>query len=225
MENRPTETNRLREDDSRDDADSEAGRAVSPVIGTVLMVVLTVLLASVVSAGLFSTSQELEEPDIDAPTETVSANPWIGDLGGLVQLSDDTAGATDVSYRVNFTIAEGSDTIGNSLNSVKLQTKNTSPDMFSDTSQSSVIDAYVDTDGDGEPDQDLADDVNGWSTSNGGSTVKIEFSGGYTAQASHSIIITFDGVDNPDNTGTYTLEAQTSGDGNWQQGTIEIVAG
>lgn len=204
-------------------ADDGEGRAISPVIGTVLMLVLTILLASVISTGLLSAGSGLEEPDIE-PTETVSGNPWIGNLGGLVQLSDDTAGATDVRYRVNFTIADGSDTVGNSLNSVELRTKDSSPDMFSDTSQSSLIDAYVDTDGDGDPDQDISDDVNSWSTSNGGSTVTIGFSGAYTAQSDHSVIITFDGVDNPNAAGTYTLEAQTSGDGNWQQGTIEIVA-
>lgn len=186
------------------------------------MVVLTILLASMVSAGLLTSGDRLEEPDLETATETASGTPWIGDLGGLIQPSDDTAGATDVRYRVNFTISDGSDTIGNSLNSVELRTSGSSPDMFSATSQSSLDRAYVDTDGDGDVDQDISDDVNSWSVSNGGSTVKVGFGGEYTAQADHSIVITFDGVDNPDTAGTYTLEAQTSGDGNWQQGTIEI---
>lgn len=186
------------------------------------MVVLTILLASVVSAGLLSSGDRLDEPALETVTETASGTPWIGDLGGLIQPSDDTAGATDVRYRVNFTIADGSSTIGNSLNSVELRTKDSSPDMFSATSQSSLGKAYVDTDGDGDADQDISDDVDSWQVSNGGSSLKIGFGGEYTAQADHSIVITFEGVSNPDTAGSYTLEAQTSGDGNWQQGTIEI---
>lgn len=200
-------------------------RAVSPVIGTVLMIVLTILLASVVSAGLLSSGGRLDEPELGTVTATASGTPWIGDLSGLIQPADDTAGATDVRYRVNFTIADGSDTIGNSLNSVELRTKDSSPDMFSATSQSSLERAYVDTDGDGDAEQDISDDVDGWDVSNGGSSVKIDFGGEYDAQADHSIVIVFEGVNNPSTAGTYTLEAQTSGDGNWQQGTIEIFEG
>lgn len=202
----------------------DGGRAISPVLGTVLMVALTILLASVVSAGLISTGQTLEEPDIQGPTETVSGNPWVGSLSDLVTLSDNTAGATDVRYRTNFTVQSGSDTVGNSLNSVQLRMDDTSLAIFADTGQSSLGTATVDTDGDGVGEQDISDDLNGWEVNNGGSEVKIKFGGEYTAEAGDSVIITFDDVDNPASAGTYGLEIQTSGDGNWQNGSIEIVA-
>lgn len=199
-------------------------QAMSPVLGTVLMVAVTIMLASVVSAGVLTMGDQLEEPNITPPPATASGNPWVGSLGDLVALSDNTAGAEDVRYRVNFVVAKGSDTDGNSLNSVELRMEDSSLAMFSDTSQSSLAEAKVDTDDDGDYETNISDDLNGWTDSDGGATVKIEFGGVYTADVDDSIVIVFDGVDNPDAAGTYDLEVQTSGDGNWQSGSITIVS-
>lgn len=219
---------------SEDSSDRTAGseRAVSPVIGTVLMVVLTVLLASTVVAALTTFPAELDESresfenvEADTPTgpATATGNPWEGSLGDLIQVSDSEAGATGVRIRVNFTIQPGSDTIGNSLNSLKIDLQTASPDMFSGTGQDDLEKAVVDTDNDGDAETDVEGDLNGWQVSNGGSTVKVEFSGStYTAAEGDSIVIVLGNVDNPTTAGTYDVQIQTSGDGNWQSGQITI---
>jgi len=211
--------------DPSSDPDGEAKRAISPVVGTVLMVALTLLLASVIVAGLstyaeFGTEEEAVE---GIGPETATGNPWAGSLSDLIQVSDDEAGASDVRVRVNFTVQTGSSTVGNSLNSVEADVQTGSPDMFSETDEADLEKAVVDTDGDGEGETDLESDLDGWQVSNGGSTIKIEFSGSaYTAQAGDSIIIVFGDVDNPVSPGTYDVQIQTSGDGNWQSGTITV---
>ena len=110
-------------------------RGVGPVIGVVLMVAITVLIASVFAAGVLSYDSELDESAerIGEISTTMAGNPWVGDRGNLVRPSDDRSSATDVTYRINFTIKSGSDTVGNSLNSVYLEVTTGSPDMFSDT--------------------------------------------------------------------------------------------
>jgi flagellin-like protein len=200
-------------------------RAISPVIGVVLMVVLTVMLASVFAAGFLTFDANLEQKSDQFENEvaTASANPWSGESGDLVQISDSGAGASDVRYRINFTIRPGSNTIGNSLNSVKLDVTTGSPDMFSGTGQANLDRVAIDNGSDGSLDREITSDVNGWTVSNGGSTLKIELQGSaYSASANDSVIAVFDGVDNPTSPGTYNLEAVTSGDGNTHTGTITI---
>lgn len=200
-------------------------RAISPVIGVTLMIVLTVILASTIAAGFLTFDAGLEEKTGQFETEvaTASTNPWTGESGDLVRVSDNRAGATDVRYRINFTIQSGSDTVDNSLNSVKLDVTTGSPDMFSGTGQANLDRIVIDNGSDGTVDRDITSDVNGWTVENGGSTLKIELQGAYTASANDSVIAVFDGVDNPTSPGTYDLQAQTSGDGNVHSGTITIV--
>jgi len=151
-----------------------------------------------------------DEPDVLIPDE-------------LVRVGDRTAGATDVEMEINFQIEEGSPTIGNSLNSMEIDVQSGSPDMFSGTSQSDVVEMGVDTDGDGRIDNDIESDINGWDVSNNGSTLSVELGGSeYTnPQAGDMIILTIDNVDNP-TSGTYDVRIQTSDDGNWQEGSITI---
>jgi hypothetical protein len=202
------------------------------------MVVLTILLAAVFAsgfltfdAGLEGKTNQFEEAAEAGETaednvKTASANPWSGNSGDLVRVSDNRAGASDVKYRINFTIRPGSDTINNSLNSVKIDVTTGAPDMFSGTDQSNLEQAFVDSGSDGTADISLKSDLNGWSPSNGGSTLKIEFGGNAypLPDPGDSVVVVFDGVDNPSSPGTYDVEAVTSGDGNTHNGTIEIVA-
>jgi len=190
------------------------------------MVVLTVLLASTVVAVLTTYPSERDksrESFENVEPETATGNPWEGSLGELIQVSNSEAGATGVRIRINFTIQPGSDTAGNSLNSLKIDVQTTSPDMFSGTGQDDLEKAVVDTDGDGDAEEDVEDRLDGWQVSNGGSTVKIEFSDPvYAVQEGDSVIIVFGNVDNPLTAGTYDVQIQTSGDGNWQDGQITI---
>lgn len=196
------------------------GRAISPIIGVALMVILTVLLASVLATGVLPMGNDLDTGPFDR-----AINPWSGTRGDLVRVSDQSAGANDVRYRVNFNIKSGSDTIGNSLNSVVLDVTTGSPDMFSPTGQADIEKIGIDKGSDGSIDQVITPDVDGWNVQNGGSKLKIGFTGSaYSASAGDSIIIIFGGVTNPADPGTYDVRAQTSGDGNWHTGTIEIIA-
>lgn len=201
-------------------------RGVSPVLGVLLMVVLTILLASVFATGILTYDNELNESvkqfEQKAVT-TMPANPWTGSRGDLVRPANDQAGATDVTYRINFTIKAGSDTVGNSLNSVYLEVTTGSPDMFSNTGQSKLDRVVIDENSDGSGDLDVTHDVDGWQVKNGGTAMQIEFSGSaYTASPNDSIIVVFEGADNPTSAGEYDLRAETSGDGNWHSGTITI---
>lgn len=198
-------------------------RGVSPILGTVLMVALTLLLASVIVAGLSGSADLSEEREtVGIEHDTATGNPWTGSLSDLIVLSNDEAGASGVRVRINFTVTSGSDTVGNSLNSVETKVQSGSP-MFSGTAQGDLSTAVVDTDGDGTGETDLESDLNGWTVSDGGSRLKIEFGGSaYTAAAGDAIIIVFGSVDNPTSPGTYTVEIQTSGDGNWQTGDLTI---
>lgn len=196
-------------------------RGASPVIGVILIVVLTMLLASIFAGGIGGFGKNIQTPQYS--TQTLAGNPWSGSPGDLVRISDTTAGATDVTYRVNFTIEPGSDTIGNSLNSLYLEVTTGSVETFSSTQQSDLGKVIIDESSDGTTDQEITSDVTGWQVQSGGSALKIEFSGSaYTAQENDSIIVLFEGAKNPDIAGTYDLRAETSGDGNWHYGTITI---
>lgn len=192
-----------------------------------MIAVITFLLASTLATGVFTVGNgAVGTPQWDQlrGTETMAANPWSGDRGDLVRLSDQEAGATDVSYRVNFTVQAGSDTIGNSLNGIYLEVTTGSPDVFSSTEQSDLVEVAVDEGSDGTVDDDITYDVDGWQVQNDGSALKIEFGGSaYTPQAGDSIVVVFEGATNPESADEYDLRAETSGDGNWHYGTITIV--
>lgn len=205
-------------------------RAVSPVVGVALMVGLTVIMASMLATGFISMGSGLDTGLFDNATDRGTGsgediNPMSGSSGDLVRVSDRTAGATDVRYRINFTIEPDSDTIGNSLNSVELEVTDGTPDMFSDTADDNLRKVFIDEGSDGTIDQEITSDANGWDVQNDGSKLTVEFSGSaYTASPSDSIVLILDGVTNPTSPGTYDIEAQTSGDGNTHSGTIEIIA-
>lgn len=161
--------------------------------------------------------------DLDTGPFDKAGNPWSGTAGDLVRVSDQSAGATNVRYRVNFKILSGSNTIGNSLNSLVVEVTTSSPNMFSPTGQATLKKVVIDKGSDGTIDRHITSDVNGWNVQNGGSKVKIGFTGSaYTASAGDSIIVIFGGVTNPAAPGVYDVRAETSGDGNWHNGTIEI---
>ena len=207
---------------------------MSPVIGVVLMIVITLLLASVVAAGVTSMGDELDagsavptavpdESTVTETVETVATNRWFGSPGDLFRLSNDEAGATDVTMRVNFTIEEDSNTVGNSLNSVHLEPNDSSLTMFAGTERSDLGWIGVDETGDGSVDRRITSDVNGWTVQNDGTGLKIELSGSaYSPQEGDSIVVEFAGVSNPPDPGTYAIGAETSGDDNWQYGTITV---
>jgi len=195
-----------------------AYRAVSPVIGTVLMIVIVVLLASVITGTLLTFDETLEEPE---PESIGGQHPW--DKDPLLGPEDATAGATDVRYRVYFEITD-SDMEGDSLNDVRIFV-DTGDDMFSETDQSDLETFEVETvDG---TEKEISGDVNDWKTDQGGSELLIGLQGDAYEKPSvgDTIVIVFDGVDNPADPGTYDVEVELNGDGDMQGGTLEIVEG
>ena len=203
----------------------ERHRAVSPVIGVVLMVVITLLLTSIISYQFAALDGGLDEKrtQYDDAITTLSGNPWSGEPGDFVRVSNNKAGATEVKYRVNFTIQPGSKGVGSNLGNMYLEVTTGSPDMFSNTDITDVMSTGIDTDGDGRIDLDITDDIENWNIKNGGSAIHIGLNTTYTQTGGDSIIITFDGVDNPTTPGEYELRAETNGDDNWHNGTITIV--
>lgn len=164
----------------------------------------------------------------EKPVVRQSVTAGTGTLGtvgsGLIWPADDTAGVTGVQYGIDFTIQSGSPTVGNSLNSIEIDVTTGTPDLFSGTGTGDVALVGVDTDGDGAVEQTIESDVNAWTVSDGGSTLKIGFGGSaYTnPQAGETIVLRVDGVDNPPSAGSYGVQIQTSGDGNWQSGSVDV---
>lgn len=162
------------------------------------------------------------ETSFTAGAKRESLDTGGGRSGDLLWLGDQTAGRSDATMNVEFTVESGSSTVGNSLNSVEIEMANSSLSMFSGTGWSNVETASVDKDGDGTGDINLLSDKDDWIIMGGGSHLKIEFGGSvYTnVTAGDSIVISFDGVTTPP-VGAYSGEVQTSGDGNYQTGTVE----
>lgn len=204
---------------------SQRQRGVSPVVGVFLMVVITLLMASLISFqfSAVGTDLDMKRSQYDDAVTTLSGNPWSGSPGDLVRISNTQAGATDVRYRVNFDIEPGSPAIGNNTKYILLEVTTGSPDMFSNTELADLAVAGVDVDGDGTIDTSLTGDVNAWEVKDGGTSLKIDIDDtAYVANENDTIIVEFDGVDNPQTPGDYELRAET-GYGNWHEGTITIV--
>jgi len=195
---------------------AELRRAVSPVVGVALMVVLVVVLSSAMAGLVLTYTDAPETPSFE---EEVQDSPWDDDP--LLGPEDATAGATDIRYRVYFEITD-TNMEGDSLNGVRIFV-NTTDDMFSGTSQDDLETLEVEkTDG---TELDIKSDVDGWSTSNDGSQLDIGLSGSEYPNPSvgDTIIIIFDGVDNPADPGTYDVEVELNGDEDLQEGELEIV--
>lgn len=204
---------------------TERQRGVSPVVGVLLVLAITLLLASMISYqfSALGTGLDAKRSQYDEAVTTLSGNPWSGEPGDLVRISNSEAGATDVRYRVNFRIEPGSPAIGSNAKYIALEVTTGSPDMFSNTELSDLYVAGVDEDDDGTIDYSLTTEVNAWEVKDGGTSLKIDLDDtAYTASENDTIIVEFDGVDNPQNPGEYELRAET-GYGNWHEGTITIV--
>jgi len=196
--------------------ESPAGvrRAVSAVLGVVLMVVLVVVLASVVTGLVLTYDNRLEEPDLEA-----EQNPWTDDP--LLGPEDPTAGAESVRYRVYFEI-EDSDIVSNSLNDVRIFV-NTTDDTFSGTAQSDLEEFEVRRVGVDET-VGLVDDVDSWTTAEGGSELTIGLGGNYSeTDVGDVVVVIVDNADNPQAPGEYDVEVALNGGDDLQTGTLEIV--
>lgn len=177
-------------------------RGIAPLIGTVLFILITLLLASILTVGA------ADMADLGTERELVQD---LTDRGGAVDNSyrseliwahDDTAGET-TTHAVNYTVATGSDTAGNSLNSVVIEYPDGSANVSAVDERSKIVTVGIDEDRDGTIDIDATDDVeccpptDGVKISDNGHTLTIEMSGNYGLNGGDSLIIEYEAVDNP----------------------------
>lgn len=196
-----------------------ADRAVSPVIGVVLMVVVTVVLASVFAVNFVSLTDGERE---DAETAVGQVEEGLGDepeavdiegvehRGELVFAHEETPGAT-TTHEVNWDVGtgDGSAEIGNSLNKINV--------VYTGGTDVSAVDAsdvlvYLNKDDDAALEANATDDVSGVSTGGGGTSLTITLSGNYDIEERDTIVVAYDGAQNPASTGSYSTDVTVNGD-------------
>ncbi|WP_435069314.1 type IV pilin [Haloplanus sp. C73] len=206
-------------------------RAISPVIGVTLMVVVTLLLASMFAVGAVNLADFGMEREMvgDLTDESADGAEDVPDAhaSALIWAVDDGAGAT-TTHVVNYTIASDSDTAGNSLNSITIAYADGSADMSGVDERSDVVLAGVDSDRDGTIEADATSDVeccppgDGVIVSDGGNTLRIEFSGNYNLEAGDALVVKYQSATNP-SAGDYGVTVTVNGDVD-DTGTLEIEA-
>lgn len=202
-------------------------RGIGPVIGVVLVVVITMLLASVFAAGAVELADFGTESDV--VRDLTDRNGAADDRyrSELVWARDDGAGET-TAHVVNYTIATGSDTAGNSLNSVVIEYPAGSVSVSDVDERSEVVTVGIDEDRDGTIDTDATDDVeccppgDGVKVSDDGHTLTIELSGNSNLGGGDSLIVEYEAVENPA-AGDYNVTVGVNGDVS-DSGTLGVAA-
>lgn len=185
------------------------------------MIVIVLLLASMFAGLVLSLGDRLQEPEL---RENGSLNPW--DEGeSLLAPENPTAGAENVRYRVLFEIQD-TNVEGDSLNEVRITVDGVSESMFSGVRDEDIETFEVEkTDGTVLDISTDVEDESNWSFQEGGSEVEITLTGsGYTNPSTGDVItIIFDGVDNPNDPGTYDVSVTLNQGEDEDSGTLEIV--
>lgn len=193
-------------------------RAVSPVIGVVLMVVVTVVLASVFAVNFVSlTDGERQDAEtaVGQVEERLGGESGVVDADGvelrdeLVFAHDETPGVT-TTHEVNWDVGtgDGSAEIGNSLNQVNVAY--TGGVDVSGVNASSVL-VYLNKDDDTALEVNATDDVSGVTTSGGGTALTITLSGNYDIEARDTIVVAYDGAQNPGSAGSHSTDVTING--------------
>lgn len=190
-------------------------RAISPVVGTILLVAITIVLASSVTF-VFAIGGDLDAPEFGTPT------PEDDSPSGPLYAVDASGGATDVEHAV---LAEANETMdGKELSDIKVDYGDGSADPDNVTDYSQITAVGVDTDGDGEIDVDLSDDLDGINT-NDNSRIRVAFDTTYVLSAGDTVVVHYEGVDNPEDAGEYDATVTLIAHDNTEQdvdATLEI---
>lgn len=166
-------------------------RAVSPVIGVVLLVVITILLAGSMTF-VFAFGNDLEGPDLGTPTDESPSGP--------LYALDEAAGATGIEHAV---LAEANETMdGKQLSDIKVDYGDDSADPDDVSGFDDITEVGVDTDGDDEIETNLTDDLDGVNT-NDNSRIRVAFDTTYVLSEGDTVIVQYEGVDNPNSSGEY----------------------
>jgi len=192
-------------------------RAVSAVIGVVLLVALVIILSSMI-AGFALTLDAPAEPAFTTPNASAGTNPF-SDIDELLAPEDPSAGATDVRYAMRFEISDGSDAIGNSLNEIRIEVADADEGLFDDVGEATLEEFSIDpVDG---SERSITDDVDGVSVENDGTALVVGLGGNYDTGNGDVVFLIFDGVDNPTDPDTYDVSV-TLNDEATQDGALEI---
>lgn len=185
---------------------------MSPVVGVILMIVVTILLASVIAAMAISFDDRMTAPDWRAGEE----NPWAEDP--LVGPEDPTAGAEDVRYRVYFELEEDPD--GAPLNTLTISV-DAGDDMFSGTTDSDLEQFdIIRTNGS----VSSPEEVHQWQADETELDIVIPGEGPTLFDEGEVVEIVFGGVDNPAEPGTYDVTVSLNqANITEQRGDLEIV--
>ena len=194
-------------------------RGVSPVIGVVMMVVVTILLASVFATNFISlTDGERQDAKnaVGQVEERLSGDDRVVDhkgvrlRGELAFAHDDTPGAT-TTHEVNWDVGtgDGSAEIGNSLNKVNVVYSGSAD--VSGVSASDVL-VYLNKDDDATIEANATDDVSGVSSGGGGTTLTITLTGNYDIEERDTIVVAYSNAQNPGSSGSYSTDVTINGD-------------
>ena len=183
-------------------AGSTRDRAVSPVFGAVLMIVLTILLASTIVIGLSTDLPESAASDV-ASGDLADDDPLQDDL---VVAEESAAGADGV---VHSTVVEATDAGGEEWDELTVDYPKDPVDLDT-TSHDEVLTIGVD-----------ADDISGVNTNDDDSVLTVTFDTGYELQDGDRVHLRYDGASNPDAPGEYDVSVRIN-DAEWTDGTLTI---
>lgn len=192
-------------------------RAISPVVGTALLLGILLLLVGLISVGLLGFGTDLSTDPVDRVVEgqPESSNveaPY--SYGDNITSVDDEAGTT-TEHIVTLTVTGNA--VGNSLNQVTIDYTGDQTDVSETAAGSDLAHLLVigiDTDGDGQIETDTIDDVeqSDFGAKNDGSKLVIELTGNYDLNADDKLVIVYEQVANPSAAGTHTAEINLNGD-------------
>lgn len=136
----------------------------------------------------------------------------------LVRAVEGDAGVAD-EHRFRIEVEPGSPTAGNSLNQLRVEY----PDGVDagGVTGSDVERVGVDMDGDGVLEADAMVDVDGLSTSDGGSTLTVGFGGNHNLEVGDWIVLDVDDVEDPASPGEYAVSVNVNGDVT-RTGTLDV---
>ncbi|WP_435096593.1 beta strand repeat-containing protein [Halarchaeum sp. P4] len=155
-------------------------------------------------------------------------NPESGTYGVPTALNGDWANGTDATLAIHADTAVTNATLNasppypdatsthtatvevapnddsDSLNSIRVDyAANETATDISNVGQGDVVAVGIDTNGDGEIDTNVSDDLGEVDGSNDGHTLTFGFGGSYSLQQGDTVIVTYQDVQNPSTTGTY----------------------
>lgn len=199
---------------------SATERAVSPVVGIALLLVITLLLAATV--GAFALSLDLNRDTADGlvegevPTETGTAPETAtseptpdANQDDLVVAENATAGADGVIHSTVIEVGDGA--AGDEFDEITVEYPKEEVDL-SLSHYDSVLTVGVDTDGDGDPEETFDGSDPGVNTNDDNSELTLTFDVDYTLAEGDRVQIRYGGADNPDSAGEYDVSVTLNSD-------------